>query len=86
MSSVKVIWKWQIEYELFMPIDAEILHIGVQFGKPFLWARCDPSAPMATRFIWACPTGGQNPTDMPYIGTALISDDYVEHYFDGGYK
>ena len=77
------IFKYKIDREIKMPKGSVIVKVGLQAKVAHIWALVDPDDEMVTRRIWVAMTGSEAPK-MPYIGTILHSDSYVEHYFDGG--
>lgn len=46
-----------------IPHDHEILHLGMQYGQPTLWAIVDDNSDDANYVIWIVPTGDTLPTD-----------------------
>lgn len=64
---------------------AELLHVAVQDGIPFVWALVDPSEPMVKRTVRVYATGEPIDDDVTpdYVGTFHI-DWTVWHVFSGG--
>jgi len=63
---------------LAMPNGANVLHVGAQLGRVYLWAEVNPDAPTVERSFMIIGTGGPVPTDSIYQGTAFVSDpDYT---------
>jgi hypothetical protein len=89
---VKVIWKFELvplKTELRVPVGAEVLCIGTQDRIPgesgvFLWALCDPDAPVETRVFRTFPTGRNFKSDnLVYVGTAVgVNGTLVFHVFE----
>jgi hypothetical protein len=85
------IWKFKIdiadEVEVTMPDNGHVLSVGVQYGRPCLWALVDPSAPFTVRhFAWRG-TGhqGDGIEAARFIGTIQLDDGaLVFHLFEKG--
>ena len=85
------IWKFPIriddELVIEMPRGARILHVGVQNGKPQLWAMVDVKAPLVDRHFAVRGTG--HPADglkeVQHSGTFMMANGaLVFHLFDRG--
>jgi hypothetical protein len=57
------VWKFTLaltdEQTIVIPQDAECLHVGMQDGRPCLWARVDPDSPdeeMSIRVVGTRPS------------------------------
>lgn len=89
------IWKYEIpiqdEFEIEMPGRAEILSVGVQDGRPMLWARVEPDANMYKRKFIMATTGGPCPPpiyeaergkEASFLGTIQLKGGaFVAHIF-----
>lgn len=86
---MSTIYKYELEVvdkqEIELPLDAEILNVQVQHGKPCLWAKVIPSLVPETRVIFMYGTG--HPIYEPilkYISTFQIANgNLVFHVFVG---
>lgn len=68
-----------------MPIGAEVLWVAAQGTLPYIWARIDPSAPIAPRRFYVYGTGYQIAADLPqrHIGSfMLFGGAFVGHVFE----
>jgi hypothetical protein len=71
---MKTVWKFPVPIQdtfvLNLPTDAEILHIGLQDGKPILWALIDPAAKFTAREFSVFGTGNPIPANPgKHVGT-----------------
>lgn len=65
-----------------MPMGAQVLSVGVQRGKPVLWAKVDPAKPPVFLTLSIRGTGHDAEGLGPFIGTLLLDDgDLVLHVF-----
>lgn len=86
----KVIWKFDIDVddfqEISMPLNAEILCVQSQFGKPKIWAIVNPDAIKIKRVFWLAGTGHDLPEvtcKRKYIGTfQMLGGMLVYHLFE----
>jgi len=83
------VWKFAItmEPQVEMPAGAVLLHVDVQDGRPFVWARVDPEAPTVKWWLPVYGTGHPLDADgLPYVGTFHLDSDLalVFHVFDAG--
>jgi len=82
---MKRIFKYKIErsnYELQLPIDAEILSAGVQGGDVVVWALVEEHAETEKRTLRVVETGGEAPYGgMPY---GQIDIEFINTVFMGG--
>lgn len=70
------------DFTLELPRGARILHAEVQKGKPCIWARVKPSAPLEQRRFTFTVTGEDFETGR-YIGTFLLQGgSFVAHLFE----
>lgn len=67
-----------------MPIDAKILTVQTQHGKPWMWALVNPEYPLVKRNFETYGTGHRVPTlGITYIGTYQVEDgSLVFHVFE----
>lgn len=88
---LKQIWKYAIctddSITIFMPEDAQILTLQMQFGKPTIWALVDPYAAKTARTFEVYKTGRDMLWDQDitrkYIGTyQLYRGELVYHVFE----
>lgn len=86
---MRVIWK----YVLFdrglniveMPANAEILHVGMQGGRPCVWAYVQSLNEPESRYLWVHGTGwdiSDTPEVQRFLGTAHTDDSLVWHVFE----
>lgn len=79
MSVRLTVWKYPLTLEtqptVEMPVGAEILHVGEQYGRLCLWALVNTSAPTTPRRFLVAGTGHDVPASRGrFIGTALMQD------------
>jgi hypothetical protein len=68
---------WEERQVIEMPYDARILSVGIQAGKPMLWALVTPDAPAGKRTICITKTGGELGDEFGgrrFIGTLLFGE------------
>lgn len=87
MTPATAVWKFQVklkeEFTLRMPAGAGVLYVGVQNGKPCLWARVNPDAFDAERTFYLRETGQAVEPDLRYVGSFMLDDDgFVGHLFE----
>jgi len=74
----KTIWKFELEttdnQTIEMPVDAQMLTVQTQMGKPCIWALVDPTGEKENRFIETFGTGHKIPYE---IG---VSREYLGSY------
>ena len=86
----RTIWKYEAgvgRFVLEMPAGARVLSVGVQFGKPCLWALVDPAAPLVAHGFAVTGTGHQAGGLKPaaFVGTfQLHGGALIYHLFDTG--
>ena len=89
---MKTIYKYDLDIhrevnELKLPLDAYILDVQWQYGKPVLWAQVETTAPVVPRYILTGTTGNPLPTGfigLLHIGTVQINNgSLVLHFFEG---
>jgi hypothetical protein len=84
---VNVIFKYGLEpgpQRVILPSIANLLHVGAQEGRLFMWAQVQSDAIQLERRIHVYGTGhamGEAPG--AYVGTAIVGP-YVWHVFDEG--
>jgi hypothetical protein len=88
---MNTIYKYNIpiqdEFVLSMPVNAEILCVQCQFGKPHIWVRLEDNAMSHNRQFFLVGTGHQisdkwNDPNSKYIGTFQMHDgELVFHLF-----
>ena len=90
---MKAIWKYELTVEglqnIKMPVNAQILSVQEQYGKPCLWALVSSEGTEATeeRTIETFGTGHYVPVDMgverKFIGTFQLDDGaFIGHVFE----
>ncbi len=92
VNNMKTIWKFDVPiegiFEIEMPINAKILHVGVQSGKPEIWAQVDTAEKRDKRHFVMFGTGHEmdkvvENLDLQYLGSFLIAEDtLVFHLFE----
>ena len=83
-----VIWKFLVTSpvpgEIEMPTGAEILHVDMQYGNVYMWAKVDPDAALIKREFMIEGTG-QPPNrrldDATHLGTTSLGG-MVWHVFE----
>ena len=84
----RVVYKFPVEASrgfgpVHMQDGAEIVHVDHQPFGVFVWAVCDPDAPLVTRLLGIFGTGFKVPADGVYIGTAKQGDGaFMWHVFE----
>jgi len=72
-------------FEILMPEGAEILTVGTQKERPFLWVLVDATKSMVVRYFKLFGTGQLigDFLNIKYIGTFMEDqEDYVWHLFE----
>lgn len=81
----KVIWKFHLpvedEFNIKMPIGAEILKIHDQGGVGYMWVLLDESRVKVVRRFKTVGTGHEMKMDLAYIGT-YFDKQFVWHIFE----
>jgi hypothetical protein len=83
---VKTIYKYDVPMldtvTMMMPVGAEVLSVGVQDGRIYLWAVVETTAPAMSRVFYVCGTGNPlNVGNARFIGTVQM-DYFVWHVFE----
>lgn len=86
---MNAIWKFPFEitddFEIEMPMGAQILHVAMQREMPCIWAIVDPNAPKVTRKFHLSGTGHpleESCTQYNHVGTFQMHDGaLVFHLF-----
>lgn len=85
---MKRIYKYEVQPNVYtmMPPDAQVLSVGEQMGRVFCWALVNSDAvATAKRRIFVAGTGHECPDDAGrFIGTVLMTNGLVFHFFDYG--
>lgn len=87
------VWKFEpmasTTFALSMPVGAEVLTVQVQHGKPQIWAKVDPFAPVEMRRFALVGTGQRIPDDsemghrLRYVSTFQLEGGLlVFHLFE----
>lgn len=64
-----------------IPVDAEVLHVANQDGRPTVWYTTSGTESLE-RELHIIGTGWQVPSDAgPYLGTVMV-ENFVWHVFD----
>jgi hypothetical protein len=92
---VKMVYKYHMstndiipaneQFEIEMPIGAEILTIQLQGQdpQPMIWAKVNPLAEKEKRKFWAATTGTTIPKDSKYLATLQFNRGaFVVHVFE----
>lgn len=96
---MRAVHKYQLpllnSFTLAMPEGAEVVHVGVQNGKPVLFAMVDLNASTSDRLFWMFASGQSVPEQVGplsvgrYLGTILTDspvgnpNGFVGHLFEG---
>ncbi len=86
---MKTIYKYPFgitdDFEIFMPEGARVLHVGMQYDRPCIWALVDPNAVQEERKFHLAGTGHSiedKIADWQYVGTFTMQDGaLVFHLF-----
>lgn len=83
MEATKSIWKYQVsfgpDFDIELPIGADIVHAGVQNNDVYIWACVYTKAPKGTRSFKPIATGEEIPFNAQYIATVQTDNGYVWH-------
>ncbi len=87
---MKKVFKYVLEFadyvELELPVGAKILHFGIQYGDPRIWALVDPTAGKEIRKFRFAGTGHpitEPDSELDFIGTVMMRDGaLVWHLFE----
>jgi hypothetical protein len=80
-ATYRVVYKYHVEGEVFMPEGYKILHVGEQNRSLFVWALVDPNRlEMPVRFEVHGTGQPFDPEGLEHIGTAF-QGPYVWHVF-----
>lgn len=75
----------EMEFDLYLPIGAEVLDVQLQRGEPQMWALVDPNAPKERRHFIIAATGQHIPEaieeKVDYLAT-WQQGIYVWHIFE----
>ncbi len=81
---MNAIWKFPIEiddeFELNLPVGADLLDVQIQNGKPVLWAIVDPNADTKPLRFYVIGTGRTWRDDLAYVATFQVGA-FVGHLF-----
>jgi hypothetical protein len=84
---METIWKYKItsipDFEISLPLGANVLSIQMQNDYPTLWVLVDPSQPYEVRKFFKVGTGWpiRNMSATKFIAT-IQKDGLVWHYFE----
>lgn len=82
------VWKFPLaiddEQTVYMPEDADLLHVAEQAGTLCLWARVIPTGQRTVGRVIVIRGTGHPIWTQPHVGTVLASNGFVWHVFDGG--
>lgn len=81
------IWKFPLPiddvFEISMPRDAELLHVGTQNDAGYLWARVVPARLPESRLFCLRGTGHSIGIDCRYVGSFMLHNGaLVFHLFE----
>lgn len=68
----------------WLPLGAELLHVGELWGQPYLWVRGDPLARQSGRKIMTSCDGEPVPDGVVHVASLIQSSGVVLHVWDGG--
>jgi hypothetical protein len=69
-------------FPLELPAHAEVLSVGVQFGRLVLYARVEPTLRLVPRNVFLVGTGYEAPEMGQFVGTLLLQGgSLVVHVF-----
>jgi hypothetical protein len=83
----RVVWKFPLPLAtawLSIPLDAEIIHVGIDGRDLCVWAICDRDAPLVQRWVGAFNTGRPLPRHLVaslatgearFLGSAMMPSD-----------
>lgn len=80
----RTVWKFKInpETSLKLPMDWQVVDVGVQGDDAFVWILLDSSLPTHTERFVAVPTGGGVPDGADHVGSWHMNDgSLVFHLF-----
>lgn len=85
---MQTIYKYRIntsESSVDLPEGAEILSVGEQDNRVYLWARVDTDKPLVPRRIYVIGTGFSLDlgTEPRYVGTVHMPTGFVWHIYEG---
>lgn len=81
---MKQVWKYQISQKaILMPVDAKVVHFGMQDGQATVWVEVGVANLVALRDLKIYGTGHAIPEDAKHVGTCF-DGDFVWHLYDGG--
>ena len=82
------VWKYPVKvddrFSVEMPKGAEVLHVDLQRGGVFMWARVDPAAPPEIRSFRLAGTGHELAGDVGrHVGSFMLAGGgLVFHVFE----
>lgn len=81
------IWKWPIpfvdQFDILMPLDAEIIHVDTQDNAGQIWARVVPTGQGELRRFYLRRTGHPVDLDCRHVGSFIIHGGAaVYHLFE----
>ena len=85
------VWKYELAItglaqSFEMPSGAEVVHVGLQHGRPTMWVQVEPDAVAERRTFKVLGTGEKvigNPMEASHLGTVLfLHDQLVWHIFE----
>ena len=72
------------DFQLQLPSESEVLHVGLQRGQPHMWILLDDAAPKQTWSFQVALTGGDATHfyKRTYLGSFVLENDgFVGHVF-----
>lgn len=84
----QVIYKYQVliddQFSIDLPKGAQVLSVGVQHDRPYVWVLQDPGAPLYRRLFAVATTGNPLPPGCDkFIGTfQLMGGRFIGHLFE----
>ena len=79
------VWKYLLHVAsqqfIDIPIDAKPVLLDTQDNQICLWAELDPTQEKTQRKIFCVSTGGNVPENTTHIGSVVLPDTTVWHYY-----
>ena len=79
------VWKYALHLTsrqfIDIPIGAKPVHFATQGNQICLWAELDPKQEKTQKEIFCVPTGGDIPENTAHIGSVVLPNLTVWHYY-----
>lgn len=82
---MRTIYKYPIQFGwngISLPLEAEIVHIGEQYGQLQMWVEQDPNRPMTQRQFNVYGTGHPIYNSNEHHLATVITGDFVWHIYE----